>query len=69
MGWLRLARDMLAFRTLTWVPFDRRLILAGRLSPDERDWLDAYHAGVLERLAARVSGATLEWLKDACAPI
>ena len=62
-------RAQLAFGTLTWVPFDRRLILAGRLSPDERDWLDAYHAGVLERLAARVSGATLEWLKDACAPI
>ena len=62
-------RAQLAFETLTWVPFDRRLILAGRLAPDERDWLDAYHAGVLERLAPRVSGPTLRWLKDACAPL
>ncbi|WP_374644463.1 aminopeptidase P family protein [Tabrizicola sp.] len=62
-------RAQLAFGTLTWVPFDRRLILAGRLSPDERDWLDAYHAGVLERLAARVSGPALSWLRDACAPL
>jgi hypothetical protein len=32
-------------------PFDRRLIRADRLSPDERDWLNAYHAEVLARLS------------------
>ncbi|MFN3281698.1 MAG: aminopeptidase P family protein [Tabrizicola sp.] len=62
-------RAQLAFETLTFVPFDRRLILVEDLSPAERRWLNAYHAEVLEKLAKRVSGATLEWLRAACAPI
>jgi len=62
-------RAQMAFETLTFAPFDRRLILAGELSPAERRWLDGYHAEVLEKLGKRVSGATLTWLKDACAPI
>jgi Xaa-Pro aminopeptidase len=62
-------RQQLAFETLTWVPFDRRLILPDRLSPGDRHWLNAYHAAVKEKLATRLSGPTLDWLADACAPI
>ena len=62
-------RAQMSFETLTFVPFDRRLILREELSPGERRWLDAYHAEVLEKLGNRVSGATLRWLKDACAPL
>jgi Xaa-Pro aminopeptidase len=62
-------RAQLAFETLTWVPFDRRLILANRLSPGDRDWLNGYHAAVKEKLASRVSALTLAWLETACAPI
>ncbi len=62
-------RAQLAFETLTWVPFDRRLIRAADLAPGERAWLDAYHAQVLEKLGKRVAGATLSWLQDACAPL
>jgi Xaa-Pro aminopeptidase len=62
-------RAQLSFETLTYVPFDRRLILRDELSPAERRWLDRYHADVLERLGSRVSGATLDWLRDACAPL
>ena len=62
-------RDMLAFETLTWVPLDRRLILADRLSPQERVWIDTYHAETLARIGARVEGATLDWLRGACAPL
>ncbi|WGH78012.1 aminopeptidase P family protein [Jannaschia ovalis] len=62
-------REMLRFDTLTWVPIDRRLIVAALLSPDERTWLDAYHAGVLERLAPRLAGPDLDWLTRMCAPI
>ena len=32
-------RDQLSFETLTFAPFDRRLIRADRLSPDEREKL------------------------------
>jgi Xaa-Pro aminopeptidase len=63
------ARPMLAFRTLTWVPLDRRLIVVGVLSRDERAWIDAYHAGVLERIGNRVEGEALDWLRAACAPL
>ncbi len=62
-------RPQMSFETLTFVPFDRRLVLAGELSPGERRWLNAYHAEVLEKLGSRVSGATLDWLTDACASI
>ncbi len=62
-------RNHLCFETLTFAPLDRRLILALRLSPGERDWLNAYHAAVLEKLAPRISPPTLEWLTAACAPI
>lgn len=62
-------RPQMAFETLTFVPFDRRLILKEDLSPGERRWLDRYHADVLEKLGSRVSGATLDWLRDACAPL
>ena len=60
-------RVQLAFETLTFVPFDRRLIRVDMLSPGERDWLNAYHAEVLEKLAARLSPEALAWCKAACA--
>ena len=62
-------RAHLSFETLTFAPFDRRLILADRLAPGERDWLNAYHAAVLDKLASRVSGPTLVWLTTACTPL
>jgi len=62
-------RNHLAFETLTYVPLDRRLILPAMLSPGERDWLNAYHAQVLDRLASRLSGPALLWCREACAPV
>ncbi|MFP1644052.1 aminopeptidase P family protein [Pontitalea aquivivens] len=62
-------RPMLALRTLTWVPIDRRLILAGMLAPDERDWLNDYHAQVLHRIGPAVSAPARAWLEAACAPV
>jgi Xaa-Pro aminopeptidase len=62
-------REMLAFRTLTYAPIDRRLIDADMLDPAERGWLDAYHAEVLARIGPRVEGETLDWLRRACAPL
>ncbi len=62
-------RRMLDFETLTWVPIDRRLIDADRLSGDERDWIDAYHAGVRDRIGPRLSDAARDWLTTATAPL
>jgi Xaa-Pro aminopeptidase len=62
-------RDQLAFETLTFVPFDRRLVVTAMLSGEERDWLNAYHAEVLEKLGTRLSARALEWCRAACAGV
>lgn len=62
-------REMLGFETLTWCPIDRRLIERDLLDAEERVWLDAYHAEVLERIAPLVEPEVREWLQSACAPL
>jgi Xaa-Pro aminopeptidase len=62
-------RQMLGFETLTWVPFDRRLIDAALLSPAERDWINVYHVQVLDLIGPRVEGSARDWLTTACAPL
>ncbi len=61
--------DLLGFETLTLAPVDRRLIVAGRLNRDERDWLDGYHQQVATTLGPRLDPATRHWLEAACAPL
>lgn len=62
-------REMLAFETLTFVPIDRRLIVAEMLSSGERDWINRYHAAVIEKVLPAVSSKTRAWLQNACALI
>jgi Xaa-Pro aminopeptidase len=62
-------KPTLGFETLTFAPIDRSLIDADRLSAEERAWVDAYHAAVLERIGPRLEGAARAWLADACAPL
>ena len=63
------AREMLDFETLTWVPIDRRLVVAGMLSAAERDWLNAYHAEVAAKLDGALSPSAAAWLAAATAPL
>ena len=62
-------RDVMSFETLTLVPIDRRLVLPSLLTPQERDWLNAYHATVRARLSPLLEGAALAWLVQRTAPI
>jgi Xaa-Pro aminopeptidase len=62
-------KDMLAFETITMAPLDRTLIDATLLSPQERDWLNGYHAEVREKLLPIVPAETQEWLTQATAAI
>jgi Xaa-Pro aminopeptidase len=62
-------REMLQFRTLTFAPIDRSLIDANLLTAPERDWLNAYHHEVAEKLRARCTPETQIWLDTACDPI
>lgn len=62
-------RAMLCWRTLTFVPIDRRLIETSLLSNEERQWLNAYHAEVREKIGPRLGKAANVWLDAATAPI
>ncbi len=62
-------KPMLAFETLTFAPIERSLILPELLSPEERAWLDAYHAEVLAIVGPQLEGAERAWLEAKCAPI
>jgi Xaa-Pro aminopeptidase len=62
-------RKMLAWRTLTFAPIDRRLVVPEMLSSGEREWLNSYHAEVNRTISPRVSAAAAEWLNAACAPL
>jgi Xaa-Pro aminopeptidase len=61
--------EMLGFETITFAPIARDLIDAALLSPTEADWIDGYHAAVLDRLAPGMDGDDRAWLDRACAPI
>jgi Xaa-Pro aminopeptidase len=62
-------RPMHGFETLTLAPIDRRLIDPALLSPDEIDWLDAYHARVLAELGPLVEPPVRRWLDEATAAL
>ncbi|MFI8646901.1 aminopeptidase P family protein [Pseudomonas iridis] len=54
--------DFLKFETLTLCPIDTRCLLPDLLSQEEKQWFNAYHAEVRERLSPLLDGAALEWL-------
>jgi Xaa-Pro aminopeptidase len=62
-------RPMLGFETLTLAPIDRRLVVHGMLSEEERAQFDAYHERVLAVVGPQVPAEVLAWLTEACAPI
>lgn len=62
-------RDLRAFETLTYVPFDRRLIDLSLLSGADWAWIDAYHQHTADLLGPMVEGETAAWLAQACAPL
>ena len=62
-------RKMLNWRTLTFVPLDRRLIVPEMMTVDELAWLNAYHAEVREKIRPRLGKAAQIWLDAASAPL
>jgi Xaa-Pro aminopeptidase len=62
-------RPMLGFETLTLAPIDRALIAAELLTPEERAWVNAYHARVRDAPTPLLDADTAAWLKDATATL
>lgn len=61
--------DFLEFETLTLCPIDTRCLLPELLSSEERQWLNAYHDEVRQRLSPLLEGNALQWLQVRTAAI
>ena len=59
----------LQFEPLTLCPIDTEPIILDMLTAEERDWLNAYHKTVYDRLSPHLDGEDLAWLAAACAPV
>ena len=62
-------RRTLGFSTLTVVPYERRLIDVGLLGPEERAFVDDYHARVREVLTPLVDASAARYLRAATEPL
>ena len=54
---------MLYFETITFAPFDLRLVDGRLLTPDEIDWLNGYHQQVREKIAPSLNESDRAWLE------
>ena len=54
------------FESLTYIPFDNRLIDLTRLDSRQRTWLDRYYHAILAKLTPTLSPADADWLKQTC---
>ncbi|OIN14332.1 aminopeptidase P family protein [Oceanisphaera psychrotolerans] len=57
------------FETLTFVPFDARLLDLDWLEPKHVQWLNNYHKAVWEKISPQLSGSDLTWLEQATRPL
>jgi Xaa-Pro aminopeptidase len=54
------------FESLTYIPFDNRLIDLTRLDSRQRAWLDCYYHAILTKLTPTLSPTDADWLKQTC---
>ena len=59
----------LGFEPFTYCPIDTTPVLVEMLTADELEWLNSYHAMVLETLKPLLKPAEVEWLAAKCAPL
>jgi Xaa-Pro aminopeptidase len=58
------SRPMLRLETLSYVPFDIRLINRNLLSQEELGWLRLYYGEMARRLSSKVSPGCLAWIES-----
>lgn len=61
--------SFLGFEPLTLCPIDLFPVKKDMLLPEEKEWLNAYHRTVYDRLSPLLEGEDREWLASACAEI
>ncbi|MEI6065419.1 MAG: M24 family metallopeptidase, partial [Pseudanabaena sp. ELA748] len=55
------------FESLTYIPFDKKLIDRTKLNVQQITWLENYYATVIEKLSPMLNESETLWLKQACA--
>ena len=61
--------SFLGFEPLTLCPIDLAPVKKEMLLPEEKEWLNAYHRTVYDRLSPHLEDEDREWLASACAEI
>jgi Xaa-Pro aminopeptidase len=59
----------LGFENLTWAPLEPRLIDVNLLTQKEVDWVNDYHAQVVDIIGPFLTGEDLDWMRRTCAEI
>jgi Xaa-Pro aminopeptidase len=54
------------FESLTYIPFDKKLIDRDKLNTEQIAWLNNYYAIVIEKLSPMLTDEETAWLKHAC---
>lgn len=54
------------FESLTYIPFEHKLIDLDRLDARQRQWLADYYQAIVEKLTPTLSPADAEWLQQVC---
>ncbi len=54
------------FESLTYIPFDKKLIDRQKLNPQQIAWLEKYYVAVMEKLSPMLTDEQTTWLKEAC---
>ena len=54
------------FESLTYIPFDKKLVDRNKLNPQQIEWLENYYADVVVKLSPMLKDEERAWLKQAC---
>ena len=54
------------FESLTYIPFDKKLIDRSKLNPQQISWLESYYASVVQKLSPLLTEEETAWLHQAC---
>lgn len=54
------------FESLTYIPFDKKLIDTGALSPQQLQWLRDYYQAIVEKIGPTLPADESSWLKALC---
>lgn len=57
------------FETLTLFPIDLRLVDAGMLSQEEKDWINDYHRQVFDEISPLLNPEEVAWLRERCGTV